>query len=60
MMAAKWKEAIKKKGPTSVGMFGSGQWTIWEGYAAAKFMKAGLRSRVQTHSNPITDEGNET
>jgi len=44
VMAEKWKEALKKKGPTSVGMFGSGQWTIWEGYAAAKFMKAGLRS----------------
>ncbi|MCP5366503.1 MAG: nitrate reductase catalytic subunit NapA, partial [Hyphomicrobiales bacterium] len=44
VMAAKWKEALQKKGPTSVGMFGSGQWTIWEGYAAAKFMKAGLRS----------------
>ncbi len=27
-----------------VGMFGSGQWTVWEGYAAAKFMKAGFRS----------------
>ncbi len=44
IMAQKYKEAIKKKGPTSVGMFGSGQWTVWEGYAAAKFMKAGLRS----------------
>lgn len=44
IMAEKWKAALKKKGPTSVGMFGSGQWTIWEGYAAAKFMKAGLRS----------------
>jgi len=44
IMAEKWKEALKKKGPTSVGMFGSGQWTIWEGYAASKFMKAGLRS----------------
>ena len=44
VMAAKWKEAIAKKGPTSVGMFGSGQWTIWEGYAAAKLMKAGFRS----------------
>src|SRR5210317_2596417 len=43
-MADKFKEALKKKGPTSVGMFGSGQWTIWEGYAAAKLMKAGLRS----------------
>ena len=44
VMATKFKEALKKKGPTSVGMFGSGQWTIWEGYAASKFMKAGLRS----------------
>jgi nitrate reductase NapA len=25
-------------------MFGSGQWTIWEGYAAAKLFKAGFRS----------------
>jgi len=44
VMAQKWKEALAKKGPTSVGMFGSGQWTVWEGYAAAKMMKAGFRS----------------
>ena len=44
IMAEKYKQAIKKKGPTSVGMFGSGQWTVWEGYAAAKLMKAGLRT----------------
>ena len=45
IMAQKWKEAMKKEGGvTRVGMFGSGQWTVWEGYAAAKFMKAGLRS----------------
>jgi len=47
IMAEKWKAAIDpndKKGATKVGMFGSGQWTVWEGYAAAKFMKAGLRS----------------
>jgi nitrate reductase NapA len=44
VMAEKFKQALKQKGPTSVGMFGSGQWTVWEGYAAAKFMKAGLRS----------------
>ena len=29
---------------SSVGMFGSGQWTIWEGYAASKLFKAGFRS----------------
>ncbi|MBI1904964.1 MAG: nitrate reductase catalytic subunit NapA [Rhodocyclales bacterium] len=44
IMEEKWKAAIKAHGPTSVGMFGSGQWTIWEGYAAAKLMKAGFRS----------------
>ncbi|MEH6632240.1 MAG: nitrate reductase catalytic subunit NapA [Halopseudomonas aestusnigri] len=41
-MADKFKSAIKENGPTSVGMFGSGQWTVWEGYAASKLMKAGL------------------
>ncbi|WP_370285122.1 nitrate reductase catalytic subunit NapA [Pseudooceanicola nanhaiensis] len=44
IMAEKWKEALAAKGPTSVGMFGSGQWTVWEGYAAVKLMKAGFRS----------------
>ena len=44
IMEEKCKAALKAKGPTSVGMFASGQWTIWEGVAAAKFMKAGLRS----------------
>ena len=44
VMEAKFKQAIKKNGPTSVGMFGSGQWTVWEGYAASKLMKAGFRS----------------
>lgn len=29
---------------STVGMFGSGQWTIWEGYAASKLFKAGFRS----------------
>jgi nitrate reductase NapA len=44
IMAQKFKQALRDKGPTSVGMFGSGQWTIWEGYAAAKMFKAGFRS----------------
>ncbi|MEH6404113.1 MAG: nitrate reductase catalytic subunit NapA [Sneathiella sp.] len=44
VMAEKFKAAIKKNGPTSVGMFGSGQWTVWEGYAASKLMKAGFGS----------------
>lgn len=45
IMAEKWKEQLKKPdGVTRIGMFGSGQWTVWEGYAAAKLMKAGFRS----------------
>jgi nitrate reductase (cytochrome) len=44
VMAEQWKRVLKEKGPTAVGMFGSGQWTIWEGYAAVKLMKAGFRS----------------
>ena len=44
VMAEKWKAALKDKGPTSVGMFGSGQWTVWEGYAASKLLKAGFRT----------------
>ncbi|WP_420546694.1 nitrate reductase catalytic subunit NapA [Curvivirga sp.] len=44
IMEEKWKKALKEKGPTGIGMFGSGQWTVWEGYAASKLMKAGFRS----------------
>ncbi|WP_047396248.1 MULTISPECIES: nitrate reductase catalytic subunit NapA [Chitinibacter] len=44
IMELKAKDALKTAGPTSVAMFGSGQWTIMEGYAASKFMKAGWRS----------------
>lgn len=44
IMAEKFVGAIKENGPTSVGMFGSGQWTVWEGYAASKLLKAGFRS----------------
>jgi nitrate reductase NapA len=44
VMAEQFKKALKARGPAGVGMFGSGQWTIWEGYAAVKLMKAGFRS----------------
>ncbi len=45
IMAEKWKEQLKKPdGTNRVGMFGSGQWTIWEGYAASKLFKGGFRS----------------
>lgn len=44
VMEEKAKTTLKEKGPTAVGMFGSGQWTVQEGYAAVKLMKAGFRS----------------
>lgn len=55
VMEEKFKAALKNdlernkgKKPeeivSSVGMFGSGQWTVWEGYAASKLYKAGFRS----------------
>ena len=30
VMAEQFKRVLKDKGPTAVGMFGSGQWTVWE------------------------------
>lgn len=40
------KKALKHAGPESVGIFASGQYTIMEGYAAQKMMKAGFRSNA--------------
>lgn len=44
IMADKLKEAIRESGPESIAMLGSGQWTVWEAYAASKLLKGGLRS----------------
>ncbi len=44
LIAQKYQEAIDKHGRNSVGIYGSGQWTIPEGYAALKWFKGGLRS----------------
>ncbi len=44
LVANKLKEVLKKRGPRAVAFYGSGQWTIQEGYAATKFMRAGVRS----------------
>ncbi len=42
LVATKFKEIIEKHGPDAVAFYGSGQWTIQEGYAALKLMKAGI------------------
>src|SRR4029078_11602905 len=44
VMAEQFKRVLTDKGPTAVGMFGSGQWTGWGGYAPLTLMKAGFRS----------------
>ena len=38
------RRAMDELGPTGIGVFGSGQYTVMEGYAMAKLMKAGFRS----------------
>ncbi len=44
VMEEKMRWAMKEKGPHGISIFASGQYTIHEGYAAAKLMKAGFRS----------------
>lgn len=44
VMEAQFKKTYKEKGPSSVAVFGSGQYTIQEGYAISKLVKAGWRS----------------
>ena len=43
-MERQFRRAYGEKGPTGVAIIGSGQYTIQEGYVAAKLMKAGFRS----------------
>ncbi len=40
------RKALKESGPEGVGVFASGQYTVMEGYAAQKMMKAGFRSNA--------------
>jgi nitrate reductase NapA len=46
LVANKFKEAAERSGPESVAIYGSGQWTIPEGYAALKWWKAGWGSNM--------------
>jgi nitrate reductase NapA len=43
-MERQFRKAYAEKGPAGVGVFGSGQWTIPEGYAMNKLFKGGFRS----------------
>lgn len=43
-MEKQFRKTYSTLGPNGIGIFGSGQFTIQEGYASIKLMKAGLRS----------------
>ena len=43
-MTRQFKKTYQEMGPHGVAIFGSGQYTIPEGYVSAKLMKAGFRS----------------
>jgi len=44
LIAERYTSTLEEHGPEAVGMYGSGQWTIHDGYAALKWVKAGMRS----------------
>lgn len=44
LIAQRFQETLDQHGPEAVGMYGSGQWTVFDGYAALKWVKAGMRS----------------
>ncbi len=44
LIAAEYQKALAAKGPEGVGVYGSGQWTVFDGYAALKWVKGGMRS----------------
>ncbi len=44
LVAQKYKEALAAHGPESVSIYGSGQWSVFDGYAALKWIKGGMRS----------------
>ncbi len=44
LIATRFQETLDTHGPEAVAMYGSGQWTVFDGYAALKWVKAGMRS----------------
>jgi len=44
LIAAKYRDALEQHGPESVAIYGSGQWTVFDGYAASKWFRGGLKS----------------
>ena len=42
LVAKRFAQIIKEHGPDAVAVYGSGQWTIQDGYAASKWLRAGV------------------
>ena len=46
LIANKYRDALDKQGPVSIAVYGSGQWTVFDGYAALKASLHALRDRI--------------
>ena len=44
LIASKYQETLDQHGPEAVAIYGSGQWTVFDGYAASKWFRGGLGS----------------
>ena len=44
LIASEYQKTLDEHGPEAVGVYGSGQWTVHDGYAASKWVKGGMRS----------------
>ncbi len=44
LIAENYSRVLEESGPEAVAMYGSGQWTVFDGYAATKWLRGGLRS----------------
>ena len=44
LVARNFGDVLKQHGPEAVAMYGSGQWAVFDGYAALKWVKGGMRS----------------
>ena len=42
-IANEYSRVLKENGPEAVAVYGSGQWTVFDGYAAQKWVRAGLK-----------------
>ncbi len=44
LIAARYGETLDQHGPEAIAVYGSGQWTISDGYVASKWFRAGMGS----------------